>query len=191
MEDNSARSEPTDPVADIFRLAEQNQVLAVDLKFSGLLGRWHHVTLPASRFRPELFRNGVGFDGSSSPGFARIEASDMLLVPDASTGFMDPFWEAPTLSLICRIHDARTGQPASIDPRETAVRAEAYMAAGGIADRCLMSPEFEFYIFDSVRHHCDVQGSFHNVDSVEGAWNTGSDREATDLPALGMPLHGG
>jgi glutamine synthetase len=191
MPNKSANSAMTDPMSNVFQLADRHEVQMVDLKFCGMIGRWHHVTLPASRLSPELFRQGVAFDGSSVPGFARIESSDMLLLPDPATAFLDPFWEAPTLSMICQVHAGRTGEPIPRDPRAVAARTEQVLRESGIADAAMMSPEFEFYVFDSIRHQVDVHYSFYNIDSVEGAWNTGSDHEATELPVLGMPISGG
>jgi glutamine synthetase len=185
------QSATTDSVSGVFQLADRHEIQMLDLKFCGLLGRWHHVTLPASRLSHELFRDGVAFDGSSVPGLSSIESSDMLLRPDPSSAFLDPFWEGPTLSMICQIHDGRTGQPVTRDPRSVAARAEDYLKSTGIADRAQMSPEFEFYVFDSIRHHCDIHYCFYNIDSVEGAWNTGSDHEMSELPVLGMPINGG
>jgi len=187
----SNQSAMNDPISGVFQMADRHEVRQVDLKFCGLLGRWRHVTLPASRLDQEIFRQGVAFDGSSVPGFARSESSDMLILPDPSTCFMDPFWDQPTLSMICQIFDGRSGQPVSRDPRGVAARAERYLADTGLATHAMMAPEFEYYLFDSIRHQCDINYSFYNIDTVEGAWNTGSDREATDLPVLGMPIHGG
>jgi glutamine synthetase len=181
----------TDPVSGVFQLVDRHEVQMVDLKFCGVLGRWHHVTLPASRLGPELFREGVAFDGSSVPGLARIEASDMLLMADPSTAFLDPFWEVPTISMLCQVHEGRGGRPVTNDPRSVAGRAERYLVETGIADRILMSPEFEFYIFDSVRHQCETHYAFYNFDSVEGEWNTGAERNGSDLPVMGMPIGGG
>jgi glutamine synthetase len=188
---NQQNSAMNDPVSGVFQMADRHEIVMIDLKFCGLLGRWHHVTLPASRLNADLFKEGVGFDGSSVPGFAATESSDMLLLPDPTTTFLDPFWEAPTLSMICGIHDGRSGKSVRRDPRSVAARAEEYLRVTGIADRATMAPEYEFYVFDTVRHSCDINHAFYNIDSVEGAWNTGSDRDKTDLPVLGMPIHGG
>ncbi|MDM7917220.1 MAG: glutamine synthetase beta-grasp domain-containing protein, partial [Candidatus Eisenbacteria bacterium] len=183
------QSAMTDPISSVFQMADRHEVAMVDLKFCSLLGRWHHVTVPASRLTPELFREGIAFDGSSIPGFARLESSDMLILPDPATTFLDPFPEAPTLSMVCGILDGRTGQPVRRDPRSVAMRAEEYLRSTGIADEAQLSPEFEFYVFDMVRHTTEVNYSFYNIDTVEGAWNT--DREGGELPVFGMPIKGG
>ena len=111
-----------------------NSVEMVDLKFCDLWGRWHHVTIPASRFTPTLMEKGVGFDGSSV-GFKAVSAGDMVMVPDLETGFVDPFWEVPTLSFICATLEADTRQLFPYDPRNIARRAEEHLRA--VRDRGL------------------------------------------------------
>jgi glutamine synthetase len=128
---------------------DQQHILMVDLKFSDLLGRWHHVTIPAQEFGPHVLRDGIGFDGSSV-GLKSAKAGDMVLLPDLSTAFQDPFWEMPTLSLICSAFEADTKQPFSRDPRNIAMRAEQVMRDTGLADESRWGPEFEFYVFDEV-----------------------------------------
>ncbi len=95
----------------------------IDLKFSDLHGRWHHVTVPAHEFNANLMRDGVGFDGSAV-GLKSVKAGDMVLRPDLATAFPDPFWEAPTLSFICSAYEADTKLPFARDPRNIAQRAE-------------------------------------------------------------------
>jgi glutamine synthetase len=162
-----------DPIESLLALAREKDVETIDLKFVSLLGRWHHLSVPADRLDEGLLRDGVGFDGSSVPGYSRISSSDMTLIPDAETAILDPFWDRPTLSLICDIHRG-DGTPYRRDPRGVARRAEAFMHSTGIADAAMMSPEFEFYIFDSVRHRCDVQTTFYSIDSIEAEWNSDS-----------------
>jgi glutamine synthetase len=115
----------------------------VDLKFCDLWGRWHHVTVPAGRFTPTLLEEGVGFDGSSL-GFKAVNAGDMVLVPDLAAGFVDPFWEVPTLSFVCTTLEADTRQLFPYDPRSIAQRAEAFLRESGIADESRWGPEYEF-----------------------------------------------
>ena len=124
----------------MFRTFEEAQaftrdraIAMVDLKFCDLWGRWHHVTLPSGRFTPGLMESGVGFDGSSV-GFKTVSAGDMVLVPDLSTGFLDPFWEVPTLSFVCSTLEADTRQVFPYDPRNIATRAEEYLKTSGVAD---------------------------------------------------------
>ncbi len=164
---------------------KQNQVRTVDLKFSDLWGRWHHVTISAREFTPDLMTSGVGFDGSSV-GFKSVRAGDMVLVPDVTTGFFDPFWDSPTLSFICNVLEADTKALFFLDPREIARRAENHLIASGIADQSMWGPEFEFYIFSKVVFENGINVASYRVDSIESNWNS----------ALGghghfIPLHGG
>jgi glutamine synthetase len=173
MVDPAGSNPRNDSVEKLLALAREKRIETLDLKFVSLPGRWHHLSLPAERLDEELLRYGVGFDGSSVPGYSQIASSDMSLIPDPGTAILDPFWERPTLSLICDIHRG-DGTPYRRDPRGVARRAEAFMLSTGIADAAMMSPEFEFYIFDSVRHRCDVQTTFYSIDSIEAEWNSDS-----------------
>jgi glutamine synthetase len=180
---SSKQSAREDPVVRLLRFAEENEVETVDLKYVSLLGRWHHLSLPAARLNESLIREGVGFDGSSVAGYDKGSTSDMTLIPDPDTATVDPFWDRPTLSLICDIYKG-DGTPFRKDPRGVARRAEAYMISTGIADRAMISPEFEFYIFDSVRHRTDPQVSFYAIDSEEGDWNSDAeDARGTPIPS--------
>jgi len=157
---------------EVIKLAHEKSVETVDLKFTGLFGRWHHITVPVKELTLELFAEGVAFDGSSTPGFKSVEASDMVLIPDPSTVLFDPFWESPTLSLICNVAEADTKKIFGRDPRLIASRAEEYLRKQGFANQSLWSPEFEFYIFDSVAYGTDVNMSTYIIDSQEASWNT-------------------
>ena len=137
------------------RFVLDHDVKMVDLKYTDLWGRWHHVTLPASQFTPSRLEQGVGFD-ASSVGLKPVKAGDMVVVPDLSTGFLDPFWEAPTLSFICSAKEADTRLDFPRDPRNIARRAEAYLREMGVAEESRWGPEFEFYIFDSVAFENEV-----------------------------------
>ena len=143
----------------------------VDLKFSDLAGHWHHVTLPAGQFGEALMRDGVGFDASSI-GLKPVKAGDMVLLPDLSTAFEDPFWEAPTLSFVASAYEADTKRPFIRDPRNIAKRAEEYMRELGIADESRWGPEYEFYVFDSVAFENEVNTASYRVDSREADWQS-------------------
>jgi glutamine synthetase len=162
-----------------------NDVRMVDFKYTDLWGRWHHVTLPASQFTPSRMETGVGFD-ASSVGLKPVKAGDMIIVPDLSTGFVDPFWEAPTLSFICSAKEADTRQDFPRDPRNIARRAEAYLRERGVAEESRWGPEFEFYIFDSVAFENEVHRVGYRLESSEGVWNG-------PKGGLGhyIPMHGG
>src|SRR5438067_6475250 len=121
----------------------------VDLKFCDLLGTWQHVTLPVAGLDESAFDEGLGFDGSSIRGWQGIAESDMLLMPDAASAVLDPFTEAPTLSLVCEIADPLTKEGYGKDPRRIARRAEEYLNESGIADTAYFGPECEFFVLDS------------------------------------------
>src|SRR5512143_4156350 len=123
---------------------QQRQFKMIDLKFSDLHGRWHHVTVPASQFNEQLMRDGVGFDGSSV-GLKSVKAGDMVLLPDLTTAFRDPFWDAPTLSFICSAYAADPEVHSAREPRNLAKRAADYMQEIGVADESRWGPEYEFY----------------------------------------------
>jgi len=150
---------------------EDEKISAVDLKFSDLFGAWHHLTVPRGSINERLFELGVGFDGSSIPGFSRLEAGDLVVLPDPTAAFLDPFWDQKTLSFICNVGEADTRKRYYRDPRCIAQRAEEYLIKTGIATRSLWSPEFEFYIFDSVSHVNDTNRAYYEIDSEEASWN--------------------
>lgn len=149
----------------------EQQFAMIDFKFSDLAGRWHHVTLPASQFNEALMRDGVGFDASSI-GLKPVKAGDMILLPDLSTAFPDPFWDTPTLSFIASAHEADTKLPFVRDPRNIAKRAEEHMRELGIADESRWGPEYEFYIFDSVAYENEVNAASYRVESREADWQS-------------------
>jgi glutamine synthetase len=165
-------------------VAEQ-AIQVVDLKFCDLWGRWHHLTIPASQFKPVLMQEGIGFDGSSV-GLKSVKAGDMVLVPDLSTAFVDPFWETPTLSFICRTLEADTHEIFANDPRNIAIRAEEYLVSTGIGDASRWGPEFEFYIFDRVSYENGVNRAGYSIESAEADWNSQAGGHGHYIP-----LHGG
>lgn len=160
-------------------------VRMVDLKFSDLMGRWHHVTIPAGQFDPSLMELGVGFDGSAV-GLKSVKSGDMVLVPDLSASFVDPFWEETTLSLICSAYEADTREPFAHDPRNIARNAEEHMKRLGIADESRWGPEYEFYVFDNVAFENDVNTASYRVDSREADWHSAAGGHGHLIP-----IHGG
>jgi glutamine synthetase len=143
----------------------------VDLRFTDLPGRWQHFTLPARAVDEDLFTQGAGFDGSSIRGFQEIHESDMLLFPDPTTAFLDPFASRPTLVFVADVYDPITKAAYSRDPRGVAKRAEAYLKATGIADVSYWGPEIEFFIFDKVAFTVDPYDTGFCVHSVEALAN--------------------
>lgn len=176
--------------SEITGIIQSQGIKILDFKFCDLLGTWQHFSTSASDYEEEVFQAGLGFDGSSIRGWQAINASDMLVIPDANTAWVDPFCEVPTLSLICSIVDPITLQPYNRDPRAVAAKADAYLKSSGIADVAYFGPEPEFFIFDDVRFSYEPGGSYHSVDSVEAAWNTAQDDNGG--PNLGYkPRHKG
>src|SRR5512145_2451099 len=143
-----------------------HRIEMIDYKFADLWGRWHHVTLTASEFKPQSVTSGVGFDGSSV-GLKSVKSGDMTLIPDLATSFVDPFWEVPTLSFICSAAEADTKRLFTRDPRVVLLRAEEFLQASGIADRSLWGPELEFYIFDQVSVENNIHTATYRVESSE------------------------
>jgi glutamine synthetase len=166
------------------RYLDEQNIQMVDLKFTDLWGRWHHLTVPSSQFSPQLLENGIGFDGSAV-GLKSVKAGDMVLVPELSTGMRDPFWEAPTLSFICTTLEADTHAVFTNDPRNIAIRAEEYMRSTGIADESRWGPEFEFYIFDSVSYEYGVNRASYRVDCQEADWASVQSGHGHYIPAHG------
>ncbi len=162
---------------DVMALIKEKGICAVDLRFIDLPGLWQHFTISAKEFDVDAFEEGVGFDGSSIRGFQAIQESDMLLFPDASTAFVDPFFERPTLNIICNIKDPITGESYSRDPRYVAQKANAYLKSTGIADTAYFGPEPEFFIFDDIRFGQSYQHGFYHIDAAEGFWNSGRDEQ--------------
>ena len=161
--------------ADVVQLANESGVKMVDLRFTDLFGTWQHFSIPARELSEEMFEEGVGFDGSSIRGFQTIQESDMILVPDPATAFIDPFLEVPTLAIICDVYDPITRQPYTRDPRYVAKKAEAYLRQTGIADVSYWGPEAEFFLFNDIRYQYEPYEAFFAIDSVEGWWNSGKE----------------
>ena len=160
-------------IEKVLKFIKENDIKFVDMKFMDFPGQWQHFTVPASNFNASSFEDGFGFDGSSIRGWKSIHESNMLLIPEAETMFVDPFIEAPTISLICDVYEPATKEKYSRCPRNIAQKAEAYLISTGIADTVYYGPEAEFFVFDDVRFDSQPNGSFYIVDSIEGKWNTG------------------
>lgn len=157
---------------DAVEFLKNNEAQFVDIRFTDLFGMWHHFSMTAGDFSEEHFEDGIGFDGSSIRGFQNIDESDMLLVPDPSTLFMDPFTDHPTAVITCNIEDPITRQAYSRDPRYVATKAEQYLKSTGIADLAYFGPEAEFFLFDSLLYENNPWRSGFAIDSVEGHWNS-------------------
>ncbi|MHC4829242.1 MAG: type I glutamate--ammonia ligase [Planctomycetota bacterium] len=160
---------------DVIQRIRDEDVDFVDLRFMDFPGMWQHVTVPASRVDEDRFEDGFGFDGSSIRGWQAINESDMLIVPDATTAFIDPFTQYKTLVLLCDIRDPITRAEYGRDTRNIAKRAERFLQASGIADTAYFGPEAEFFVFDEIAYQNEAHLCFYRVDSDEGAWNSGEE----------------
>jgi glutamine synthetase len=165
--------------SEVLEFATERSVEMVDLKFVDLPGTWQHMTLPVRALGSDDFESGLGFDGSSIRGFQEIHESDMLLMPDPTTAFIDPYYTRPTLSLICSVADPVLGEPYARDPRFVAQKAERHLVQTGIADVAYFGPEAEFFVFDHIAYEQVQNRASYEVDSDEGFWNTGNPVAAT------------
>jgi len=171
-------------VNNVMRTIQEEKVEMVDLRFTDFPGLWHHFSIPASHFGESDFEDGIGFDGSSIRGFQLIQESDMVLLPDAETAFLDPFTEATTLVIVCNVAEPITLERYSRDARYVAQKAENYLKQTGIAEVSYWGPEAEFYIFNDVRFDQNAHSGFYYLDSQEGIWNSGKE----ESPNLGYKV---
>ncbi|HDY88640.1 MAG TPA: type I glutamate--ammonia ligase [bacterium] len=158
---------------EVLDLIKKEDVVSVDLKFMDFPGLWQHFSVPVSQLDIDSFKDGFGFDGSSIRGWRSINESDMLVVPDPTTTFIDPFTKYKTVSMICDIVDPITRERYTRCPRNVAKKAELYLKSTGIADKAFLGPELEFFIFDDIRFDQNQHEGYYSVDSIEGRWNTG------------------
>mgnify|MGYP005841591579 CR=1 FL=1 len=174
---------------EVLAMCREKDVKAVDLRFMDFPGLWQHFTIPVRKLDEDVFEDGLGFDGSSIRGWQAINESDMLVVPQPDTAFLDPFAEIPTIAMICNIQDPITREDYSRDPRNVARKAVNYLKSTGIADQACFGPEAEFFIFDDVRFDQTAHHGFYYIDSSEGEWNRGKDTKAAgEGPNLGNKL---
>lgn len=161
-------------VEEILSLVADKKVEFIDLRVVDVPGTWHHITVPISQLSKESFVTGFPFDGSSLRGFKEIQESDMVMLPDATSAYIDPFFSAPTLVITCDVYEPGM-VPYDRDPRTIAKRAESYLQKSGVGDAAYFGPELEFFIFDDVRYDSTTNAAFYEVNSSEAVWNTGSD----------------
>jgi glutamine synthetase len=167
--------------ADVLSMLKEKEAKFVDLRFTDTRGKEQHVTVPSHTIDEGFFDEGKMFDGSSIAGWKGINESDMILMPDPETAVLDVFTEDATVNLRCSVVEPSTMQPYDRCPRSTAALALEYLKSTGIADDAYFGPENEFFIFDDVRYHADIQGAFYKVDSEEGSWNSGAERDAGNV----------
>lgn len=164
-------------VEEVRSYCEENDVRMIDFKMIDLDGRWRHLAIPWQRFNEGTMKYGIGFDGSNY-GYAAVEKSDMVFIPDLSTAIEDPFTEIKTISMmgdVLIIDQLDENKPFDQYPRNIAAAAEEYMRAEGIADEMIIGPEFEFYIFDDVKYRTSTRGAGFEVDNIYAEWNSGDD----------------
>src|SRR5918998_3928915 len=161
-------------VKSILKFAEDEGAAYVNVRFTDLVGAWHHLTFPVEELSERSFEEGFGFDGSSLRGWASIHESDMLLVPDAYRYWVDPFMADKTLCLIADVVDPITKEGYWLDPRGVARRAESYLKFTGIADTAYFGPEAEFFVFNAVSFHNDAHTAGFSLDHPEASWNSNS-----------------
>src|SRR5450432_4095164 len=158
---------------EVLEYAKTNDAKQLDLRFTDLPGLWHHISFPISQLTEESFEEGFGMDGSSIRGWAAIHESDMLLIPDSNTAFIDPFADLSTLVMYGNIKDPITRQRYERDPRWIAQKAELYLENSGVADTSYFGAEAEFFIFDNVSFDQNQHSGFYFIDAEEGRWNSG------------------
>ena len=167
----------TKTVADVMKLVKEKECTFVDFRFVDTKGKEQHTTVPISHFDEDKFESGHAFDGSSIAGWKGIEASDMLLMPDPTAAYIDPFYEEPTLVITCDVIEPSDGKGYDRDPRSIAKRAEAYLKGTGLGDTAYFGPEPEFFIFDGVRWGDNMKGCFVKIDSEEAPWSSSAEIE--------------
>ncbi|ALE91853.1 glutamine synthetase [Arthrobacter alpinus] len=175
---------------EVLQFIKDEDIKFVDIRFTDLPGVQQHFNVPAKTVDLDFFVNGQLFDGSSIRGFQGIAESDMQLIPDPKTAFVDTFRLEKTLALNFSIVNPRTGDPYHRDPRGVAEKAEAYLASTGIADTAFFGAEAEFFVFDNIQYESSPQGSFYKIDSEEAYWNTGRKEEGGNL-GYKTPIKGG
>ncbi len=171
--------------AEIFAFIKKEDVKLVDVRFIDLPGIQHHFNVPVESFDEAVFTDGLMFDGSSIRGFQAIHESDMKLLPVPESAFIDPFRKEKTLIINFSVHNPVDDSPYSRDPRGIVAKAVEFMRSTGIADTAFFAPEAEFYVFDAVRFSTGINEAFHHIDSYEGAWNTGIEKDADGTPNRG------
>jgi glutamine synthetase len=166
---------------ELVQFVKDKGIKIIDFRFVDLPGLWQHFSMSSAELEESMFEEGIGFDGSSIRGFQKIQESDMLLIPDANTAYVDPFSSYPQLDIICNVKDPVTLQPYSRDPRYIAQKAEKYLKSTGIGDTAYFGPEPEFFVFDDVRFDQGVNHGSYFIDSSEGFWNSGRDEKGHNL----------
>src|SRR4029453_5255743 len=173
LKNYSGFEEKTMTPKEIFQTIKDKDVKFVDLRFTDTRGKEQHVSVPVKAFGPEKFDSGHFFDGSSIAGWKGIQASDMALLPDPMSSFIDPFLDQATLAITCDVIEPSDGKGYDRDPRSIAKRGAEYLKSTGLGDTAFFGPEPEFFIFDAVQWEVGMSGARYQIFSEEGAWATG------------------
>jgi len=168
---------------DIMQMIQENGIQMVDFKMVDIHGQFRHVTIPARDFNEELMHEGVGFDASNY-GYAVVEKSDMVFIPDPDTAVIDPFCQIPTLSMTgnAMIIDHPENRPLAQYPRNIVLAAEKYMQDSGVADTMLILPEFEFYLFDQAGWEVRPNAIGMHLDYAQAHWNSYTEGQGLIVP---------
>ncbi len=161
-------------VAEVYEALKRENIRIVDFKFTDLFGQWQHFSIPTGELTENIFEEGIGFDGSSIKGFQEIHESDMLLLPDPGSIFVDPY-STSTLSIQTNVLDPMANKMYSRDPRYVAQKAEAYLKETGIADTSYWGPEPEFFIFDNIQYNQNEYSGYYRIDSKDKIRKSGKD----------------
>ncbi len=162
---------------DFLKKIKDEDIEYVDVRFTDTRGKLQHVTIVSDLVDEDFIEEGFMFDGSSIAGWKSIEASDMKLMLDTDTAYVDPFYAEKTLCVHCSIVEPDTGEAYDRDPRGTAQKAEAYLKSSGIGDTAYMGPEAEFFLFDNVKFSNTINKVSYEVDASDASWNTDTDYE--------------
>lgn len=162
-------------IKNALKTMTDEKVAFVDMRFTDTIGKLQHVTIMADQVNEDLFEEGFMFDGSSIAGWKSIEVSDMKMMPDAASIYIDPFYAEKTACIHCSIVEPDTGEPYQRDPRSTAEKAEAFLTSTGIGDTAYFGPEAEFFIFDDVRFSTEINKVSYELDALDASWNTDSE----------------
>jgi glutamine synthetase len=166
---------------DVLKTIKEEEVEYVDIRFTDPRGKLQHVTVLSDQVDEDFLDEGMMFDGSSIAGWKSIDQSDMKLMPDQSSAYIDPFYAEKTLAVHCTVLEPDTNEPYDRDPRGTAEKAEAYLVSTGIGDAAYMGPEAEFFLFDNVKYQVSMQKVGYEVDALDAAWNTDTDYEMGNM----------
>src|SRR5579864_9267508 len=166
---------------DALKFIKDNDAQFVDFRFTDPKGKWQHTSYIADKVNEGSFEDGIMFDGSSIAGWKSINESDMILMPEPKTAFLDPFAAQPTLVIFCDVIEPATGQPYSRDPRSCAKRAEAFLQYTNLGDTAYFGPELEFFVFDDVRFKVGMNEAFYSLDSEESPQNTSKMYESGNM----------